>query len=76
MSEVSTIGLDLAKEVQVLGADAAGAVVFRKRLRQTAVVQFLRLKRRAELRWRPARPRLSHRHLSLGSSDADSMACR
>ena len=41
MGEVSTIGLDLAKEVfQVHGADAAGAVVFRKRLRRTAVLQF------------------------------------
>ena len=41
MNEVSTIGLDLAKEVfQVHGADAAGAVVFRKRLRRTAVLQF------------------------------------
>jgi transposase len=41
MSEVSTIGLDLAKEVfQVHGADAAGAVVFLKRLRRTAVLQF------------------------------------
>jgi hypothetical protein len=37
MSEVSTIGLDIAKEVfRVHGADAAGAVVFRKRLRRTA----------------------------------------
>ena len=41
MGEVSTIGLDLAKEVfQVHGADAAGAVVFRKRLRRTAFLQF------------------------------------
>jgi len=41
MGEVSTIGLDLAKEVfQVHGADAAGAVVFRKRLRRTSVLQF------------------------------------
>ena len=41
MSEVSTIGLDLAKKVfQVHGADAAGAVVFRKRLRRNAVLQF------------------------------------
>ena len=41
MGEVGTIGLDLAKEVfQVHGADAAGAVVFRKRLRRTSVLQF------------------------------------
>jgi transposase len=41
MGKVSTIGLDLAKEVfQVHGTDAVGAVVFRKRLRRTAVLQF------------------------------------
>ena len=41
MSEVNTIDLDLAKQVfQVHGADAKGAVVFRKRLRRTAVLQF------------------------------------
>ena len=41
MGEVSTIGLDLAKEVfQVHGADVAGAVVFRKRLRRTSILQF------------------------------------
>ena len=41
MNKASTIGLDLAKQVfQVHGADATGAVVFRKRLRRTAVLQF------------------------------------
>jgi transposase len=41
MNEVSTIGLDLAKQVfQVHGADAAGVVVFRKRLRRNSVLQF------------------------------------
>jgi transposase len=41
MNKSSTIGLDLAKQVfQVHGADATGAVVFRKRLRRTAVLQF------------------------------------
>jgi transposase len=39
MNKASTIGLDLAKQVfQVHGADATGAVVFRKRLRRTAVL--------------------------------------
>ncbi|NLS07533.1 IS110 family transposase [Rhizobium sp. P32RR-XVIII] len=39
--EVSTIGLDLAKNVfQVHGADAAGAVVFRKQLRRSKVREF------------------------------------
>ena len=41
MKKASTIGLDLAKQVfQVHGADATGAVVFRKRLRRTGVLQF------------------------------------
>lgn len=41
MSEVSTIGLDLAKRVfQAHGADASGKVVFRKRLRREQVVAF------------------------------------
>ena len=44
MSKVSTIGLDLAKNVfQVHGADVAGAVVFRKRLRRPSVLQFFAL---------------------------------
>lgn len=39
--EVSTIGLDLAKNVfQAHGADAAGAVVFRKQLRRNKVLAF------------------------------------
>jgi transposase len=41
MNKATTIGLDLAKQVfQVHGADATGAVVFRKRLRRTGVLQF------------------------------------
>ena len=41
MNKASTIGLDLAKQVfQVHGADVTGAVVFRKRLRRTGVLQF------------------------------------
>ncbi|MBA8881089.1 transposase [Phyllobacterium myrsinacearum] len=40
--EVSTIGLDLAKNVfQVHGADAAGSVIFRKRLRRDKVLAFV-----------------------------------
>jgi hypothetical protein len=36
MGQVSTIGLDLAKSIfQVHGADASGAVVFRKKLRRS-----------------------------------------
>ena len=41
MSEVSVIGLDLAKHVfQVHGADAAGWVVIHKRLRRAQVLEF------------------------------------
>jgi transposase len=41
MEEVSTIGLDLAKNVfQVHGADASGAVLFRKKLRRHQVLAF------------------------------------
>ena len=41
MSEVTTIGLDLAKHVfQVHGVDASGAVVLRKQLRRSQVVAF------------------------------------
>jgi transposase len=41
VSEVITIGLDLAKNVfQAHGADASGNVVFRKRLRRERVLEF------------------------------------
>ena len=41
MGEVSTIGLDLAKAVfQAHGADASGAVVFRKKLRREQLLAF------------------------------------
>lgn len=41
MGEVTTIGLDLAKSVfQAHGADAAGEVVFRKKLRRDQVLRF------------------------------------
>ena len=40
---VTTIGIDLAKSVfQLHGVDAAGTVVFRKKLRRSAVLAFLR----------------------------------
>ena len=42
MNQVSTVGLDLAKTVfQPHGADSAGAVVFRKRLRRGQLLAFL-----------------------------------
>lgn len=41
MGEVTTIGLDLAKSIfQAHGADAKGAVVFRKKLRRDQVLAF------------------------------------
>lgn len=41
MSEVSTVGIDLAKSVfQVHGGDASGGVVFRKKLRRDQVLAF------------------------------------
>jgi transposase len=41
MGKTSTIGLDLAKNVfQAHGADASGAVIFRKKLRRTQVLEF------------------------------------
>ena len=41
MGEISTIGLDLAKNVfQVHGVDGKGAVVVRKRLRRGQVLKF------------------------------------
>ena len=43
MGQVSTIGLDIAKHVfQSHGADASGAVVFRKKLRRPQVLEFLK----------------------------------
>lgn len=42
MSEVNTIGLDLAKNVfQAHGADASGAVVFRRKFRRNQILTFL-----------------------------------
>ena len=41
MGEVSTIGVDLAKNVfQVHGADVSGAVLFRKKVRRHQLLTF------------------------------------
>lgn len=41
MSEIITVGLDLAKNVfQVHGADGAGQLVLRKKLRRAQVLEF------------------------------------
>ncbi|SMO93262.1 hypothetical protein SAMN06265173_1269 [Thalassovita litoralis] len=43
MSEITTVGLDLAKNVfQVHGADGAGRAVLRKKLRRAQVLEFFR----------------------------------
>ena len=43
MSEVSTIGLDVARQVfQAHGVDASGQVLFRKRLTRAKVIEFFR----------------------------------
>src|SRR3954449_9268057 len=42
MNPVSTVGLDLAKHIfQLHGADSAGAVIFRKKLRRGQLLAFL-----------------------------------
>src|SRR5215213_4063077 len=42
MNQVSTVGVDLAKHIfQLHGADSAGAVVFRKKLRRGQLLAFL-----------------------------------
>ena len=62
MSEVTTIGLDLAKHVfQVHGVDASGAVVLRKQLRRGQVVAFSPHGRAAWLGWRRAPRRITGR---------------
>ena len=41
MSEITTVGLDLAKNVfQAHGADVSGRVLFRKKLRRDQVLSF------------------------------------
>ena len=52
MGEVSTIGLDLAKSVfQAHGADASGAVIFRKKLAEGRCWRSSPTSRAAWLRW-------------------------
>ena len=54
MGEVSTIGLDIAKSVfQVHGVDGGGAVVLRKRINRSKVLQFLATYHRA---WSVSKP--------------------
>ena len=48
VTEVTTIGLDLAKSVfQAHGADATGAIVFRKKFRRDRMIPFFAAHRAA-----------------------------
>lgn len=60
MNEVSTIGLDLAKNVfQVHGADAPGRVVICKQPRRSQVLAFFSLQPRCVVAVRPVRDFIS-----------------
>ena len=62
MSEIKTIGLDLAKHVfQVHGINAAGECVLRKRLRRGQVISFFAELRVVWLDSKPARRRTTGR---------------
>jgi len=68
MGEFSTIGVDLAKSVfQVHGADASGAVLFRKKLRRHQVSLSLPPSGPARWRWRPVAARTTGRVRLAGS---------
>lgn len=55
--QVSTIGVDLAKNVfQVHGVDSAGKIVIGRQLRRKQVVDFLRKFPLAWSAWKPAEP--------------------
>ena len=72
MDQASTIGLDIAKRVfQAHGADAAGRVVFRKRLTRAKLLEFFaalqqavrnRLQLRRNVLDRSAKPHLGSGH--------------
>ena len=56
--QITTIGLDLAKNVfQVHGIDAAEKVVVRKQLRRRQMLEFFKALPPCLMAWRPARPR-------------------
>jgi len=60
MTEVSTIGLDIAKRVfQVHGVNQAGAVVFRRQLRRTEVLKFSPSCRLVWSAWKPVPRRIT-----------------
>ena len=60
--EVTTIGIDLAKNVFALsGADGRGRVVIRRQLRRAQVLGFMAGCRAAWWEWRPAAERSTGR---------------
>jgi transposase len=59
MSEVTTIGLDIAKSVfHAHGADEHGQTVFSRKIARTKLLGFSRNCPRAWLRWRHAAARI------------------
>ncbi len=62
MGEVTTIGLDLAKQVfHVHGANASGAAQFSKRVSRAKLVGFFASQPRCTVRWRRAAARINGR---------------
>jgi hypothetical protein len=62
MNEITTVGLDLAKNVfQVHGLDAEGTTVLRKQLRRAQVLAFFSKLRRVCWGWRRVRRRITGR---------------
>ena len=66
MEQANTIGLDIAKHVfQVHGADAAGHVLFRKRITRVKFLSFLAAQTGVSSRWKPVPARTAGRVGSL-----------
>ena len=66
MDQATTIGLDIAKHVfQLHGADAAGHVLFRKRITRVKLLGFLSGRTRCSSRWKPMPVRTTGRVRSL-----------
>jgi hypothetical protein len=62
MSEVTTVGIHLAKNVfQVHGVDAHGVVMVRKAIRRVQLLRFSKLCRGALSAWRRVRQRTTGR---------------
>ena len=66
MEQATTIGLDIAKHVfQVHGADAAGHVLFRKRITRGKLLGFLAAQAPCVVAWKPAPVRTTGRVRSV-----------